>query len=61
MDTEEEGEAAAVAAELECRRLTQERGEDDDDGWETDASDVDELAAAIEIVMVLAVMWTAVS
>jgi hypothetical protein len=61
MDTEEEeGEAAAVAAELECGRLAQERGEDDD-GWETDTSDVDEgedaeveeLAEAIETVMVL--------
>ncbi|KAJ7921642.1 hypothetical protein B0H13DRAFT_1604343 [Mycena leptocephala] len=61
MDTEEEGEAAAVAAELECGRLAQERGEEDDDGWETDTSDVDEgedaeveeLAEAIETVMVL--------
>ncbi|KAJ7885442.1 hypothetical protein B0H13DRAFT_2235276 [Mycena leptocephala] len=63
MDTEEEeGEAAAVAAELERGRLAQERGEEDDDGWETDTSDVDEgedaeveeLAEAIETVMVLA-------
>jgi hypothetical protein len=60
MDTEEEeGEAAAVAAELERRRLAQERGEEDDEGWETDESDgnegedveVEELA---ETVMVLA-------
>jgi hypothetical protein len=43
MDTEEEeGEAAAVAAELECGRLAQERGEEDDEGWETDESDGDE-------------------
>jgi hypothetical protein len=47
---------------LERRRLAQERGEEDDDGWETDTSDVDEgedveveeLAEAIETVMVLA-------
>jgi hypothetical protein len=38
---EEEGEATAVAAELECRRLTQERSEEDDDGWETDEIDGD--------------------
>ncbi|KAJ7810267.1 hypothetical protein B0H13DRAFT_2243470 [Mycena leptocephala] len=43
----EEGEAAAVAAELE-------QGEEDDDGWETDESDVEELAETIETVMVLA-------
>ncbi|KAJ7835428.1 hypothetical protein B0H13DRAFT_2240085 [Mycena leptocephala] len=63
MDTEEEeGEAAAVAAELERGRLAQERGEEDDEGWETDESDgdegedveVEELAEAIETVMVLA-------
>lgn len=63
MDTgEEEGEAAAVAAELERGRHAQERGEEDDDGWETDESDVDggedveveELAETIETVMVLA-------
>jgi hypothetical protein len=42
MDTEEEeGEATAVAAELECRRLAQERSEEDDDGWGTDEIDGD--------------------
>ncbi|KAJ7899640.1 hypothetical protein B0H13DRAFT_2234208 [Mycena leptocephala] len=63
MDTgEEEGEAAAVAAELERGRHAQERGEEYDDRWETDESDVDggedveveELAETIETVMVLA-------
>jgi hypothetical protein len=33
--------ATAVAAELECRRLAQERSEEDDDGWETDEIDGD--------------------
>ena len=42
MDTEEEeGEATAVAAELECRRLAQKRSEEDDDGWESDEIDGD--------------------
>ncbi|KAJ7850558.1 hypothetical protein B0H13DRAFT_1905643 [Mycena leptocephala] len=37
MDTgEEEGEAAAVVAELERGRRAQEREEEDEDGWETD-------------------------
>jgi hypothetical protein len=59
---EEEDEALAIAAEVECGRLAQQTGHDDDDGWVTDESDgdegedveVQELAETIETVMVLA-------
>ena len=58
METEEEVEATAVTAELECRGLTQEQSEEDD-GWETDEIDgedveMEELVEVIETIMVLA-------